>query len=204
MASIISRPNFQKKVFTITGTAPLVIRRFSTKVKAGLRATAEAGQAARNKKVREPWDAEATYNEARYVSKEGWDGLNASAFRLAIISACRLVGFKMTIAKLSVFIEADGWDAKEPQIPLVRIYGEPRPQEDVARVQTGQPYITIRPVYNPWSAKVTVRWDGDQFTEDDVRHLLMRVGQQVGLGEGRPDSKSSAGMGWGLFEVEES
>jgi len=31
--------------------------------------------------------------------------------------------------------------------------------------------------------------------------LLARVGMQVGIGEGRPDSKNSAGMGWGLFEV---
>ena len=36
----------------------------------------------------------------------------------------------------------------------------------------------------------------------DVTNLLMRVGQQVGIGEGRPDSKNSAGMGWGTFNVE--
>jgi len=31
----------------------------------------------------------------------------------------------------------------------------------------------------------------------------MRVGQQVGICEGRPDSKNSAGMGWGLFTLED-
>jgi hypothetical protein len=39
------------------------------------------------------------------------------------------------------------------------------------------------------------------FSLDDISNLLMRVGLQVGLGEGRPDSKKSAGMGWGTFEI---
>jgi len=71
----------------------------------------------------------------------------------------------------------------------------------MARVETGQPYVTIRAAYHNWSAKVKIRWDADQFTNDDIFNLLYRVGMQVGVGEGRPDSKKSTGMGWGLFEV---
>jgi len=120
-----------------------------------------------------------------------------------MISACRLVGFKMTLAKLSVFVLADGVDAAEPQIPLIRIYGDPVKQEDMARVETGQPYVTVRAAYHQWSAKIRIRYDADQFTLDDVANLMSRVGMQVGIGEGRPDSKNSAGMGWGLFTIEE-
>jgi hypothetical protein len=29
----------------------------------------------------------------------------------------------------------------------------------------------------------------------------LAFGMQVGIGEGQPDSKNSAGMGWGLFEL---
>jgi hypothetical protein len=32
---------------------------------------------------------------------------------------------------------------------------------------------------------------------------MHRVGAQVGIGEGRPDSKNSTGMGWGTFEIKE-
>ena len=71
----------------------------------------------------------------------------------------------------------------------------------MARVETGQPYVTVRAAYHNWSSKVTIRWDADQFTIDDIYNLLTRVGLQVGINEGRPDSKKSAGMGWGLFEV---
>ncbi len=107
----------------------------------------------------------------------------------------------MTLAKLSVFVVADGTDKLEPQIPLIRIYGKAVKQEDMARVETGQPYVTVRAAYHDWSAKVQIRWDADQFSIQDVSNLLMRVGQQVGLCEGRYDSKNSAGLGWGCFEL---
>jgi len=197
----ISAPNLKTAVFEIEGVAPLVIHRFSAKTKAEMKLKMETGKAASSKKNRVPKDTDETYQESRYISSEGWDGLHAGAIRAAMISACRLVGFKMTLAKLSIFVIQDGWDAQEPQIPLIRIYGEPHKQEDMARVETGQPYVTIRAAYHNWSAKVKIRWDADQFTNDDIFNLLYRVGMQVGVGEGRPDSKKSTGMGWGLFEV---
>lgn len=199
----IKPPNFQFAVFSIKGTAPLVIHRFSSKTKEEMKLKMEAGDKKGAKKVRIARSTDDLYNEARYISKEGWDGFHAGAIRNAMISACRLVDFKMTIAKLTIFVEPDGWDAKERQIPLIRIIGKPVKQEDMARVETGQPYVTVRAAYHDWGAKIKIRWDADQFSLNDVSHLLLRVGQQVGLCEGRPDSKKSAGMGWGLFKLEE-
>lgn len=195
----IKAPNFKEAVFQIIGTSPLVIHRFSAKVKGQMRQKAEAGKTASSRKDRPAQDSEAKYNEARYISTEGWDGFHAGSIRNACISACRLVGFKMTLAKLSVFVVADGVDKDEPQIPLIKIIGKPIRQDDMARVETGQPYVTIRCAYHNWKANVRMRWDGDQFTLTDIANLLSRVGMQVGIGEGRPDSKNSAGMGWGCF-----
>lgn len=197
----IKAPAFQVAVFKLTGTAPLVIHRFSAKIKEQMLAKMEAGKSAGSKKNREAKNSEDTYNEARYISKDGWDGFNASSIRCACIDVCRLVNFKMTLAKMSIFCLADGWDKLEPQIPLVRIIGKPVMQKDMARVETGQPYITIRAVYHDWKANVRIRWDSDQFSLDDVTNLMMRVGVQCGIGEGRPFSKNSAGMGWGTFDV---
>lgn len=197
----IKPPNFGRATFTIEGIAPLVIHRFSAKTKNQMKQKMETGKAASSKKNREAKNTDDIYEESRYISTEGWDGFHAGAIRNALISACRLVGFKMTLAKMSIFVEADGWDKEEPQIPLIRIYGKSQKQEDIARVETGQPYVTVRAAFHQWSAKIKIRWDGDQFTAEDVANLLSRVGLQVGIGEGRPDSKNSAGMGWGLFEV---
>ena len=198
----IAAPKFQTAEFSIRGIAPLVIHRFSAKTKNQMKLKMETGKAASSKKNRDPKNTDDTYNESRDISREGWDGFHAAAIRNAMISACRLVGFKMTLAKLSVFVEADGVDAQEPQIPLIRIIGTPTKQEDMARVETGQPYVTIRAAYHDWKAKIRIRWDNDQFTVVDIANLLSRVGLQVGIGEGRPDSKNSCGMGWGMFEVE--
>jgi hypothetical protein len=199
----ISAPNFGYAEFSITGTEVLVIHRFSAKTKNQMKEKMETGKAAGNRKNREAKNTDDTFQEARYISPEGWDGFHAASIRNAMISACRLVGYKMTIAKLSIFVEADGHDKMEPQIPLIRITGTgPTKQEDMARVETGQPYVTVRAAYHGWSAKVKIRWDQDQFTLADISNLLSRVGMQVGLGEGRPDSKNSAGMGWGLFRLE--
>lgn len=200
----IKPPNFGVVEFQARGRSPLVIHRFSAKTKAQMKLKMETGKAAGSKKNREAKSTDELYAEARYRSADGWDGFNASSIRAAMISACRLVGFRMTLAKLSVFVEADGVDALEPQIPLIRIYGEPVKQEDMARVETGQPYVTVRAAYHNWSAKIRIRFDADQFTLEDVSNLMARVGMQVGIGEGRPDSKNSAGMGWGLFTIEEA
>lgn len=200
----IKPPNFGIATFQIEGIAPLVIHRFSAKTKNEMKLKMETGKAASSKKNREAKQTDDLFEEARYRSADGWDGFNASSIRAAMISACRLVGFKMTLAKLSVFVEADGVDATEPQIPLIRIDGKAIKQEDMARVETGQPYVTVRAAYHNWKARIRIRYDADQFTMTDVGNLIARVGLQVGIGEGRPDSKNSAGMGWGLFKVKEA
>lgn len=197
----IQPPNIQEGLYEIRGNAPLVIHRFSQKTLNEMKLKMETGKAASSKKNRVAKSTDDTFNESRYVSKDGWDGFHAGSIRNAMISACRLVGFKMTLAKMSVFVIPDGWDQKEPQIPLIRIYGKPVKQEDMARVQTGQPYVTVRAAYHNWSAKIRIQWDNDQFTDADIANLLSRVGLQVGIGEGRPDSKNSAGMGWGTFTI---
>ena len=160
------------------------------------------GSTAKKGKKREPLDEKATFNASRYIAKAGWDGFNVASVRCAVISACRLVGFKMTLAKLSVFVVADGVDELEPQFGLIKILGaKPVMQQDIARVETGQAYVCIRAAYHGWSAKIQIRFDADQFTIKDVSNLLARAGEQVGIGEGRPDSKNSAGMGWGTFRI---
>jgi len=198
---VIPAPNFKTAVFEIRGTAPLVIHRFSKKTKEQMRQKMETGKSASSKKNREAKRTDDLFQESRYTSNRGWDGFHAASVRNASISACRLVNFKMTLAKLSIFVIADGYDAEEPQVPLIRIYGKATKQEDMARVETGQPYVTVRAAYHDWRAKITIRWDADQFSIEDIANLLARVGTQVGIGEGRPDSKNSAGMGWGTFEI---
>ena len=105
----------------------------------------------------------------------------------------------MTQMKLTVFIDADGYD--EDGIPLIRIYGEPVMDIRYARNATGVVDLRARPRWDKWHANLRVRYDADMISFTDLSNLLMRAGQQVGIGEGRPDSPKSAGIGYGLFDV---
>jgi hypothetical protein len=199
----IQPPKFGSIKLTIVGTAPLVTNAFPAKAREEMREKQEKGSQAQKEKTRDPKDFQALYKDAMHISKDGWCGIPAPAFRAAMISACRVVGFKMTIAKLSVFVVADGYDAGDGT-PLVKITkGEPRYVEHLVRNATGVVDIRPRPMWDEgWGAEITMRWDTEQFSHSDVINLLNRAGMQVGVGEGRPDSKNSAGMGWGTFIVQ--
>ena len=195
---IISPPKFGITDFYIEGTTPLVVERFSKKI--DLMMKMAEGKSAGSKKNRDARDYEKEAEEARYRAPDGWEGMNAAAFRAAMISACRLVGFKMTLAKLSTFVEADGFD-KNDGVPLVRIFGESHTYTAHTRNATGVVDVRSRPMYRNWAARLRVRYDTDQFKMVDVLNLVSRCGLQVGIGAGRPDSKASAGCGFGLFQV---
>lgn len=198
----ISPPKFTVLNVEIKGISPLVQNRFPAKAKNMMMDKMTAGSTARGKKVRDARDFENDFNAAMYKGEGGWNGIPASSFRNASIDVCRMVGFKMTHAKMSVFIEADGFDELEGT-PLVRLIAPNPPErtEMAVRNATGVADIRIRPMWREWGAMVRIRFDEDQFTAEDVINLINRAGMQVGIGEGRPFSKSSNGMGWGMFTV---
>lgn len=196
----IEPPRIRTVVYNIRGTAPYVQARFSAKAMQAMKSKMLAGGQAKKGKAREARDFDDDYRQAMHVSTEGWYGMPAGGFRQALISACRLVGFKMTLAKLSVFIQADGFDAVDG-VPLVRIDGTPERIDMAVRNATGVADIRVRPMWRKWAAELRLSYDEGQFSAQDVTNLLHRAGVQVGIGEGRPDSKQSAGLGWGLFEI---
>jgi hypothetical protein len=200
---VIAPPKMQTALFKLVSTSPLIAHRFSQKARLAMQAKQEAGSTGNSKKpVREKRDLKADFEAATYFAEKGWAGFPASAFRTGMISSCRLVGFKMTLAKLSVFIEPDGFD-KFDGTPLVRINGNREQHVAAMRNDNGSMDLRSRPMWREWSIDLRVKFDADQFTLEDVSNLLLRVGMQVGVGEGRPDSRNSPGAGFGLFTISE-
>lgn len=198
--------NHKVLVVNIRGNAPLVGNKFSAEAREEMRTKQEEGDQAKKKggssKSRKPKDFTRCEKEATHFFPDGGCGIPATGFRQALVSACRLVGFKMTLAKLTLFIEADGFDVDDHS-PLVRITkGEPIHFEAAVRNASGVADIRARPMWEPgWEAAVRVRYDADFYTEEDVYNLMERVGLQVGICAGRPDSRESCGQGWGTFDV---
>jgi hypothetical protein len=167
--------------------------------------TEEGGEPKREsnkKKVKKVRNYAEECESSKHVSTDGWEGVNASAFRNALISACRVCGLQMTKAKLSLFCLPDGIGLDGT--PLVRILGS-EAKMDVRTARNanarGKSTIVARPRYDNWKMKVRISFDQGQFSDQDVYNLMMRAGYQVGICVGRPDSKDSAGMGMGTFVI---
>lgn len=198
----ITPPRMGVIKFLIEGTAPLMIAKFSAKAINAIKETQEAGSAAKTKKKREARDFSADAHNARHISRDGWDGVAAAAFRNASIDACRAAGFVMTRAKLCIFCEADGLDA-ETNEPLVKIIADGPHEETIMAVRNASGVMDLRsrPLWHNWQMEPRLRFDMDILTAQDVVNLIARVGLQVGIGEGRPYGRDGAGIGYGLFRI---
>lgn len=198
----IKRPNLKEIELTVIGTAPYMQLKFSEKARLAMVGKMKEGSTAKKGKAREARDFDADFEGAQHKSAEGWVGIPAPSFRNACIDACRLAGYAMTRAKMSIRVLSDGFDA-EDGTPLVKlIAGPPERSEMAVRNATGVADIRVRPMWREWSAIVRIEFDADQFTPDDCANLLWRAGAQVGIGEGRPFSKQSNGIGMGTFRVQ--
>ena len=87
--------------------------------------------------------------------------------------------------------------------PLVKILdGAAEQLIAPTRNATGVIDLRSRPMYKKWGARLNITYDAGMLSDADIVNLISRVGKQVGIGEGRPDSKQSAGLGFGLFDID--
>ena len=203
-AVMIKPINLQTACLSIVGTEALLMNAFGKTAQHTMMENQMAGPTKKGKKERKAKDFDVLYEECIHYSRDGkWIGIPCAAFRQGAIRSCSLVGYAMTLAKMSIFIQADGFDRDSKQ-PLVKITeGKPSPVDHMVKLATGVVDIKRRPMWDAgWKADVRVRWDADQFTLEDVVNIFNRLGQQVGILAGRPNSVNSSGMGCGTFLVE--
>lgn len=201
----ITPPNFKTIPVRIEGIAPLMLHKFSEK----MRKQMEDKQTATDKvtKKREPKDYKAEYLAARYIARQGnWEGVPAGAFRNAMISACRDVdGLPMTRAKCAFFLNADGHDGTDgtPLIKLLNGKGPAKGTHDTrpVRLESGVADMRNRPRYDAWACELVIQYDADVVSGSDVVNLLARAGAKYGIGELRPNAKKGFGADFGLWRV---
>jgi hypothetical protein len=201
--AVIKPANIVRTTLRIKGTAPFVQNKFSHKARQKMMTDMATPKSAKKAKSERPTrDYGDDFIQAQHRMDDTRCGIPCSAFRAAMIDACRTVGLVMTRAKMSVFVIPDGFDVDDGT-PLVRIDGgAPERTESLVRNDNGSADIRIRPMWREWGANVTLEFDADMITPESVVNLLDRAGRQVGIGEGRPFSKNSVGQGWGTFTVE--
>lgn len=199
--AVISAPNFQSAKIRLTGMAPYVMNRMSSENRQKIIEKQQSGARSKKGEKRAPKDFDKIYRGTMHVSQDGWNGIPASSIRAAMVAACSIVGFHMTMAKKCLFVEADGFDQEDGQ-PLIKIVGKPIRRDMAVKLADGSTDIIPRAFFDKWHADVTITWDADIFSASDVLNVLARAGKQIGIGAGRPFSKNSCGMGWGIWRIE--
>lgn len=195
----IQPPNFKMVTLRCDGNSPLMMHKFSQKMRKQMEEKQTSADT--TKKKREPKDYEAEFNAARYVSTKGWDGVPAIMLRASMIAACRYVsGLTMTHAKGAFFIKADGRDNQDGT-PLVKIDGKATHDTRPVRLESGVADLRNRPRYDDWAIEVTIEFDADLLSANDIGNLLARAGAQVGIGELRPQGPNSFGGDFGTWSV---
>jgi|TARA_X000001388_G_scaffold35986_2_gene25454 hypothetical protein len=204
---VIKEPGFGSCQFSLTGSSPLVQNRFKGVTEKEL--IQQQSSVTKIKGQHKPRDFDAEWKDAMYyIERNEQDiyksrfGLHAAGLRNALIRACSIVGIEMTKARMSLFVVQDGIDELKGE-PLIEVFGKPEQHIMRSVISMGTTTLSCRAMFKEWEIRPTLKWDADQFDLQSVTNLLVRVGIQVGLGEGRNSSKKSSGLGWGCFDVTE-
>jgi len=176
--------------FSIIGTSPLIQHAWSEKALSQLRMTAIE----RKKQPKVARDPEAQAQACMYRTDDGKPGLPILAFKASLIAAAHKdLGIEKTIVRKALFVPCkDG----NKCVPMVA--SEPICREDIVRVGMAQTDLRYRPEFREWSAEISVNYDAEMLSEQDIINLVNRAGFSVGIGEWRPEK----GGEFGRFEFD--
>lgn len=186
----IKKPNLQVINFSIYGTSPLIVHRWSEKAKKEILDK----QMKKAKTVKKAKDPEKDYEDSLYRLSDGSFGFPAVAFKCAAVRAATSLDMTMVQARQLFHVIADDGD-------LVRLNGTPEPREDMVRLNGKVPDIRYRGEFKKWSVDLAVRYDADAFSTEQLCNLFERAGFSVGVGEWRPEKNGIFGC-FSLLEDE--
>lgn len=176
----------------IVGVSPLIPHNWSQKALEHMRST----QAQNRTTTRAPKDAAAEAEAAQYHLPDGRYGMPATAFKAAIVGACRLFGgISMVLAKQIIFVNGTGPDQ------LLPLIGEYEMREDTPRNANGSPDLRYRYYWFPWKVTLSITFLPSQISMDSI-YLLVDAAGHGGVGDWRPSAPKSGSGTYGRFEVE--
>lgn len=117
-------------------------------------------------------------------------GMPAVAFKSAAVDACSHIdGVTKVEARGAFHIVGD----------MVEINGTPEMREDMARVGMGTADLRYRGEFKKWSCELTIRYNANVLSPEQIANLFNTGGFAIGVGEWRPQRDGSFGM----FHVQE-
>jgi hypothetical protein len=196
----LERIQDQRVVIPITGITPIIPHSWSEKAKRMMRDK----QFGKTQQRREPKNLEEEAEAAMYRLPDGRPGMPATAFKGAMVAACRFFqGIPMTEGRLMIFVEGEGPDQ------LVPLRGTEVIREDMPRNATGVVDLRYRTALlagedgsEPWKADIPVIFPPRLISLESIVALLDAAGR-VGVGDWRPGSPKSNTGTYGTFRIDD-
>lgn len=185
-AIVLPALNIQTMSIPIIGDSPLICHAWSKKARE-LMLAKQTKKATAGRAAKDPWQdfceslywldgmpAEPTEDDVR----NGRFGFPAIAFKSAAVTACTSIAAITKVAARQAFhVEGE----------FVELSGVPAMREDVARVGMGTADLRYRGEFAPWSTALTVKFNANLLSAEQVVNLFQTGGFAVGVGDWRPE-----------------
>ena len=188
VAMNIPATKFETAEFELVGESPLIMHRWSAKARKEMLDK----QMKKAKPGKEAKDPEEDYRESMYRLPGGKYGFPAVAFKSAAVDACSMLDKSVTKVMARGAFRVVGIPSEDGD--LVEIDGAPRMREDMVRIGMGTADIRYRAEFVQWSAKLTVKYNANVLSLEQIVNLFNTAGFSVGVGEWRPQRDGQYGM----------
>ncbi len=182
-AQLVEVPNInvQQMELLLIGDSSLISHKWSDKARKQM-LDKQMKKADKGRQAKNP---EEDYENSLYrLPNGGGCGFPAAAFKAAAVGACRFVpSIKMTEARGAFHVNGD----------LVPIDGEPEPREDMVRLARGVADIRYRGQFPSWKCTLSISYNADILSVEQIVNLFNIAGFGVGVGEWRPEKDGSYG-----------
>lgn len=166
---------------TLIGDTPLIVHRWSEKAKKQM-LDKQMKKATAGKEAKDP---ERDFRESLYVLEDGTYGFPIIGFKAAAVTACTSIGSMTKVAARQAF-HVDG--------EFAVIEGdEPQMREDMVRVGMGTADIRYRGEFKNWWTTITVKYNANVMSAEQILNLMQTAGFAVGVGEWRPEKDGQYG-----------
>lgn len=180
--------NIQNIQLTLVGLTPLLVHRFGEKQIQEM----EAKTLGEAETVKPPRNYEEEFQEARYIVDEA-DCYPCGGIKKTLVEGCAFVdGVYKTTARGSFFVLGEYAPILSNPVEM---------HKSIVRIGMGRnkvAQVRIRALYRNWKIPITIRYDANSVSADQIVFLVMQAGFSIGLGDWRPQRDGSFGM----FETE--
>lgn len=179
----LNRPTIKRMTIGLIGESSLITHAWSEKAQRQMLDK----QTKRSAPAKVAKDPKQDFLDSLYeIGKEKY-GFPAVAFKSAAVDACSHVsGVTKVQARGAFHVEGE----------MVEITGsKPQMREDMVRIDMGRTAdIRYRGEFMPWQVTLTLRYNSNVLSEEQIVNLFETAGFAIGVGEWRPQRNGSHGM----------